>query len=206
MNNIRIKNVFLSGILLFFCGASIASTALENKVRGFLQQQVENTNAPSLSVSAGHNGKVLFSVAAGVADKSTNSEADMNTQYRTGSVSKVIGTTAFMPLLQDNKVTLDDKVTTYLPYLPKHYQPIQLKHILTHTSGIRHYRFGEYGTNIHYPTLKVSTEVFRDDALLFKPGTDYMYTTYGINLLQGVIEKISGEGLSDYLQSCCSRR
>ena len=76
-----------------------------------------------------------------------------------------------------------------------------MQHLMTHTSGVRHYRYGEYGTNIEYPTIEKASRVFRDDPLEFKPGSDYIYSTYGINLLQGVIEKVSGKPLAQYMQA-----
>lgn len=196
-----IRSYFVFGILLCLSFANSARADIEAQVSTFLQQQVERTDAPSLSVSVGQGGKVLLSVAAGFANKSDNDKADSNTQYRTGSVSKVIGTTAFMHLLEQKKVNLNDEVRHFLPYLPDHYNPIQIKHILTHTSGIRHYRFGEYGTNTHYSSLKDATKVFRDDDLLFAPGTRYQYSTYGINLLQGVIENVTEQPLAAYLET-----
>ncbi len=202
MNKVRLTlllNICLTAIC--FAKNELDTSILKANVETYLQQQVEKTNAPSLSIAVGHKGRVLFSAVAGLADKSRNVKADIYTQYRTGSVSKVIGTVAFMPLIEQNKVRLDDKIRRYLPYLPTHYDDIQVKHILTHTSGIRHYRFGEYGTNTHYSTLQEATRVFREDPLLFEPGSRYTYTTYGINLIQGIIEERTQQPLSDYLQN-----
>lgn len=195
----------ISWSLLSFASTVEAKTStdikanIEGKAKQYLINHVKQTKAPSLSVAAAHNGKLLFAIAEGYADKSKKLKATTSTQYRTGSVSKVIGTTAFMPLIEQGKVKLSDKIVSYLPYLPKHYKNIEIKHLLTHTSGIRHYRFGEYGTNIEYPTLEDATKVFRDSTLEFQPGTSYRYTTYGINLIIGVIEKTSKMPFKNYM-------
>lgn len=193
------KPCLLFAVMICLSAQCVANVTLKSNVSEYVKKQVEDTNAPSLSVSAGHAGKVLFSIAHGFANKSTGLKAATNTQYRTGSISKVIGTSAFMPLIATDKVKLTDGIRRYLPYLPEHYEQIQIRHILTHTSGIRHYRFGEYGTNTHYPTLQEATRVFREDDLLFKPGSGYQYSTYGINLIQGVIETVSKQSLAEYM-------
>ena len=85
--------------------------------------------------------------------------------------------------------------------MPKKRWNITIEHLLTHTSGIRGYNFGEYGTNIHYDSLKESSKVFRDDPLLFKPGTKYNYSGTGFVLLALIIEKVSGVPYYDYLSN-----
>ena len=188
---------FLLVCYLAWIGTAQAKTT--SQIQGLLQQTVNTTNAPSLSVAVGLDNQLIHAVAVGMADEEQEVAATTETQYRTGSVAKVIGTTAFLTLLDDKKISVDDKIREYLPYLPTSYKDITLEHLLTHTSGIRHYRFGEYGTNIHYPTLEHATRVFRDSELEFSPGTGYQYTTYGINLIQGVIEKVSGQPLEPFL-------
>lgn len=189
--------LFITACLFVFVSAAQGKS--QKEVHTLLSQILENTNAPSLSVAVGKNNQLITAVAVGLADKEKNIAATTDTQYRTGSVSKVVGTTAFMTLVEKGQVKLDDKIRSYLSYLPASYSPITLKHLLTHTSGVRHYRFGEYGTNIHYPTLEDATKVFRDSSLEFQPGTGYQYTTYGINLIQGVIEKTSNQPLEAFL-------
>ena len=178
----KIRLMFLV-CLVTFIGAAHGKS--QQQIEALLQQTVDNTNAPSLSVAVGLNNQLIHAVAMGMADEEQKTPATTETQYRTGSVAKVIGTTAFLTLLDDKKISVDDKIRGYLHYLPASYNDITLEHLLTHTSGIRHYRFGEYGTNIHYPTLEHATRVFRDSDLEFSPGTGYQYTTYGINLIQG---------------------
>jgi len=158
-----------------------------------------STKAPSLSIAAAKHGKLLFAVTSGMANKSAGIHATPETEYRTGSIAKVIGTTAFMKLVEQKKVKLDESIRTYLNYLPSHYDKPTIKHLMTHTGGVRHYNWGEYGTNTHYQTLENATKVFAADQLRFEPGTDYQYSTYGINLIQGVIEKVTNKPLNDFM-------
>ncbi|MDF2178095.1 serine hydrolase [Aliiglaciecola sp. CAU 1673] len=197
MKSLKTTGCFL--LLSVFCSSFSAKAVTEAQFTDVLAKVLKDSSAASLSAAVAVDGKLDNAVAVGYADKANDIKATVQTLYRTGSVSKVITTTAFMPLVEQQKVSLEDSISQYLPYLPEHYQPVTLKHLFSHTSGVRHYQFGEYGTNIHYPSLEAATRVFRDDPLRFSPGSAYLYSTYGINLIQGVIESVSGQSLSDYL-------
>ena len=186
-------------VIFFLLVTYTAQANNQQEVIRVLQQVLEDTNAPSLSVAVGQDGELVVAAAVGLANIQDATPATVHTQYRTGSVAKVIGTTAFMTLVDKGQVSVRHKIRDYLPYLPRSYNDITLEHLLTHTSGIRHYRFGEYGTNIHYPTLQHATQVFKDSALEFAPGQGYQYTTYGINLIQGVIEHVAGTPLEQFM-------
>jgi CubicO group peptidase (beta-lactamase class C family) len=77
---------------------------------------------------------------------------------------------------------------------------------MTHTSGIRHYKDSDFaGTpadeNVkRYESIENAIAIFKDDPLLFPPGRYYSYTSYGVNLLQAVVEKASGEPFEAYMR------
>jgi CubicO group peptidase (beta-lactamase class C family) len=95
-------------------------------------------------------------------------------------------------------VGLDDPIQKYVPSLPDKGAPITLRHVLTHTSGIRHYRSTDFpgtGDNENMrpvASLEEGIRIFKDDPLLFAPGAYYSYSSYAVNLLQGVVETASG--------------
>jgi hypothetical protein len=60
--------------------------------------------------------------------------------YNVGSLSKAVTAIAVMQLLEQKRLTLDDDIRTYVPAFPDKGATITIRHLLTHTSGIRHYR------------------------------------------------------------------
>ena len=76
--------------------------------------------------------------------------------------------------------------------------PITIKHLVTHTSGIRHY-FNETSRSQTRYTFEQSLALFKNDPLLFRPGTFYFYSSSGVSLLQGVIERVSGLPFEEYM-------
>ena len=112
-----------------------------------------------------------------------------------------IGATAVMQLVERGKVSLDDEIQRHVPAFPrKGEHKVTLRHILTHTSGIRHYLSdAEVLSTTRYLSIGDALGIFKDDPLQFSPGRRYSYSSYAYNLLGGVIEAASGLSLEGYL-------
>ena len=69
--------------------------------------------------------------------------------------------------------------------------------LLAHVAGIRHYQGNEALSGVHYGSVTDALRVFARDPLLFEPGTQYAYSSYGFNLVGAAIETISEEEFGD---------
>jgi CubicO group peptidase (beta-lactamase class C family) len=105
-----------------------------------------------------------------------------------------------MQLVEAGKLDLDAPIQKYVAGFPVKAHPITTRHLLTHLSGIRHYKQGEGEQTIRYPTLTEALSIFKDDPLLHEPEARYTYSTYGYTLLGAVIEGASGLNFSDYMR------
>lgn len=157
---------------------------------------------PSLSVAVAVGDDVVLAAAAGLADPASGRLATPDTVYRTYSISKGITAVAVMQLVEAGAVGLDDDVRDYVPEFPPKRWPVRVEHLLTHTSGIRHYRegAGEISSQREYASLAESLVVFGDDPLGFEPGTDHLYSSFGFNLLSGVVERAAGVPFEAWLR------
>ncbi|MFC1565106.1 serine hydrolase domain-containing protein, partial [candidate division KSB1 bacterium] len=133
------------------------------------------------------------------ADLENSIPASGATVYRIASISKPITAICLMQLVEKGEVDLQDDIRKYVPAFPKKRWTITLWHLMTHTSGIRHYNSGEFGVMEHFEKFEDTINIFKDDTLKFEPGTRYSYSTYGFNLLQGVIESVSTRSFERYL-------
>jgi serine beta-lactamase-like protein LACTB, mitochondrial len=160
------------------------------------------SGAPGMSVAVVVDNRLAWSQGFGFADVENEVPARANTVYRIASISKPIAATAVMQLAERGRVNIDDAVQKYVPAFPeKGEQVVTVRHLLTHTSGIRQYRAGEMESRDRYETAEDALRIFKDDPLLFAPGTKYSYSTYGYNVLAGVVEKASGLGVETYLRT-----
>ncbi|MDX1643483.1 MAG: serine hydrolase domain-containing protein, partial [Thermoanaerobaculia bacterium] len=165
------------------------------------------SGTPAISTAVIRNGELVFSEAIGYADLEHLAPATTATVYNIGSVSKAITAVAVMQLVERGAVDLDDPIQKYVPAFPEKRWPVTVRHLLTHTSGVRHYGESDFPDESDfdmnwkpYASLAEAITIFAADPLLFEPGTFYRYTSYGANLLQGVVETGSGMGFEEYLR------
>jgi serine beta-lactamase-like protein LACTB, mitochondrial len=178
----------------------------EARAAARLQETWRSHGSPGVSVAVADRGRIAFGSGAGYADLESLSPATSQTVYDIGSISKVHTAVAIMQLVEQGKVRLEDDIRTYIPSFPDKGTPITIRHLMTHTSGIRHYKDSDFaGTpadeNVkRYESIEEAIAIFKDDPLLFPPGKFYSYTSYGVNMLQAVVEKGSGQRFEVYMR------
>ena len=172
--------------------------------RAFLRDSVATKGIPGLSVAVGVNGEVVWSEGFGYADVENRVPATPLTRFRIASVSKPLTAAALLLLHERGKLDLDAPVQRYVPSFPRKGGHTVTPRLLGgHLAGIRHYQ--EDGESVsagqrHYPTVQASLEIFQGDTLLHAPGTKYLYSSYGWNLLSAVVEGASGESFLPYVR------
>lgn len=121
--------------------------------------------------------------------------------FRIGSITKQFTAAAIMQLVEQGKVKLDDDVTKYVAF-PTHGKRITLRHLLTHTSGIKGYTEAD-DFDKKAPLELTPDEVLalvKDAPLLFEPEAKWSYSNTGYFLLGLVVEKASGMTYAEYLE------
>lgn len=200
----RSQRRWFVALFLVFVGAA-AQAFDAGQVYGYLQRLQADSGSPGISAAVAVNGEIVFSGGVGVSDLQSGMVQNGRSVHNIGSISKTQAVVAIMQLVEQGKIDLDAPVQTWAPWFPKKQQPITLRMVLTHTSGIRHYKEGEFGPADvmafrQYDNIEESTRFWRDDPLLFEPGKHWRYSSFATNLLHAVVEKVSGEGFEDYLR------
>jgi CubicO group peptidase (beta-lactamase class C family) len=176
------------------------------RAAGYLDAWWHAHRTPAVSVAVAHRGRLVFSRGVGYADLDNMVPATGSTVYNIGSVSKVQAAIAVLQLVEKGRVRLEDSIRTYAPEYPDKGVTITLQHILTHTSGIRHYRAGDFPESADMENVKIvksyvdGIPIFGKDPLLFPPGKSWSYSSYAVNLLQGVVEKAGGVPFEEYMR------
>ncbi|HMB89346.1 MAG TPA: serine hydrolase domain-containing protein [Rhodothermales bacterium] len=199
--------------LLAFCltfsltAPASAQTLPDAKIQAIeemLTQKMAKDQIPGLSIAIVMEGQVVWSKGYGLADLENQVPATPSTTYRTASIGKPITATAVMHLVEQGAIDLDAPIQQYCPRFPEKRWSITTRHLLSHTSGIRHYggprNEQELFNTKHYDSVGEALEIFENDPLLFEPGTAHQYSTFGYNLLGCVIEGASGTDFMSYLR------
>lgn len=144
---------------------------------------------------------ILFDNAYGLADREYGVPNTPQTRYLLASVSKQFIAMSILLLQQRQKLTTQDRACLYVPDCPRAWKAITLHQLLTHTSGIPDYMaFDDFVDQMGQPYS--STQLvgwFRNKPLEFKPGTRWRYSNSGYALLGYIVERVSGEPLTQFL-------
>ncbi|NNK87288.1 MAG: beta-lactamase family protein [Flavobacteriaceae bacterium] len=174
----------------------------QDTITTYLENAVSEYNIPSISAGILVDGEIIWSGAAGFSDREEQVETTGETLYRIGSISKVLTTALVLRLAETGQIDLQDFVQKYIPDYPVDKKgPIKVIHLLSHTSGIDHYRGKETRSFIHYDNLRDASRIFENRKLTFVPGTKYRYTSYGFTLLGAVIEAATGKSYESNLKA-----
>jgi CubicO group peptidase (beta-lactamase class C family) len=126
-----------------------------------------------------------------------------DTIFEAGSVSKQFTAAAVLLLARDGKLSLDDRVRKYLPELPDSTTPVTIRHMLTHTSGLRDWGSvagigGWPRTSREYSHGHVLDILSRQQSLNFIPGTRWSYSNSGFNLAAIIVARVSGMSFAEF--------
>lgn len=197
----RIFNVTV--VLLALSSAALAQTALPavlvKKIDAIVEQARAAQKLPAVSVAVEIKGTVVFKKAYGLADLENNLPATPETLIRTGSIAKPMTAVGAMRLVEQGRLDLNAPVQRYCPEFPQKKWPVTIRHLLGHVSGIRHYEGKELESTLHYYSIADAMILFKNDPLLFEPGTKFEYTTYGYTVIGCAVEGASGQRFEDYM-------
>jgi CubicO group peptidase (beta-lactamase class C family) len=178
--------------------------AAVDSARALLRDSVARRGLPGLSVAVAVNGEMVWSEGFGFADLENRVPATPLTRFRVGSVSKPMTAAAIARLVEDGRLDLDAPVQRYVPGFPRKDPHVVTPRLLAgHLAGIRHYRSASESVDAgrkHYETVTRSLEIFSGDSLEHAPGTRYLYSSYGWNLLAAVVEGASGESFLPHVR------
>lgn len=154
------------------------------------------------NVLIAHKGKVIYKKALGFANREWNIPNNIETKFRIGSITKQFTSAAILQLVEKGKLSLDDKLSKFFPDFPKA-DSVTIHMLLNHTSGIRSY------TDIKNFRLIAPLPYAKDSVIAlvsresydFSPGTKYTYSNSGYFILGYIIEKVSGQSYSNYIDN-----
>lgn len=181
--------------------ASATATVLAARVDAAVEAQASLPIARALSgaVVVTQNGKVILDKGYGFADRQRRILNTPNTAFQIASISKQFIATSILILQQRHKLSVHDRICTYIPGCPTSWRPITIHMLLTHTSGIGHW--DTYSSLDATPmSLDQLISLFERMPPLFKPGTQYSYSSPGYSLLAYIVQKVSGMSYPAFAQ------
>ncbi|MFF1561343.1 serine hydrolase domain-containing protein [Streptomyces sp. NPDC058279] len=166
---------------------------------------MKEAKVPGVIVSLSAPGKGTYERAFGVADKATGAPMRPNLNMRIGSETKTFTVTALLKLVDEGKIGLDDPIDKYVAGVPNGHR-ITLRQLAEMRSGLFNYSAdpGFYKALTTNPRRAFTPQELLaysfKHPVMFAPGAQFFYCNTNLILLGLVIEKVSGDKLSDYVR------
>ena len=198
------KKIILSVTIIFCVFSSLLGQT--DKIDNYIKLEMSKRHIPGLSIAVVKNGKIIKSKGYGLANIELNVSAQPKTVYPIFSMTKQFTAAAIMLLVEEGKISLDDNINKYILGLPFLWSAITVRHLLTHTSGIKDWGEDTADTASNWRNLmkelrkKTNTsDKVSGFALHFQPGEKMQYCNRGYALLGLIIENVSGKAYKDFV-------
>jgi CubicO group peptidase (beta-lactamase class C family) len=187
------KNLFILLLLVpAFLFAQVDSTDI------IVQNMMKQQKIVGLSLAVIKDGKAVTNKGYGLANKELNVPVNAETVIRLGSVSKQFFPVAIMKLMEEGKISIEDSIHKFFPDAPETWRPIQVKHIMSHSSGLKR-ESPAYDNFKMISDLEIIKAAY-PLALDFKTGEKYQYCNVGYYILAQIITQVSGRSWDKYIQ------
>ncbi|OAN60036.1 serine hydrolase domain-containing protein [Sphingomonas sp. TDK1] len=197
------RTAFAATLLIATPAAAQQLTAEQTaKVDAIVAEALKSSGVPSASVAIVRDGKIVFTKAYGDQGPGIAKGPDANAKYQIASISKQFTAAAILLLADEGKLSLDDKVSKWLPDVTDA-DAITIRQLLSHTAGLQDYWPQDYSFKAMETAVPPQQIVDRwaKKPLDFAPGTAWQYSNTGYVVAGMIIEKASGRKLLDYLQA-----
>lgn len=164
-----------------------------------------NAHVPGMSIAIVRSGRLSRISSYGWSNLELCVPASDDTIFGIGSISKQFTAVGVMVLADSGKLSLDDPIVKYLPEGSHRWQGITIRHLLTHTSGIKDYVGDDDKYDSIHPDRSSNisatqlVSLFAQPPLNFKAGADWAYSNTGYLLLSIIIERVSGESFQQFM-------
>ncbi len=194
------RSVIFFGVLL---GAAVLAAWGQDygKVARLLDAEKTKQKIPGYAAAVYTRGQTAWGRGTGTADLKTNRAVRRDTPFRLASISKPMTAVALLYLFEQRKIQLSDEIQKHCSAFPAKAWPVTVGQLLGHLGGVRHYNGPEDMNNtIPFKGVREALRKFAADPLVHEPGTKYLYTTYGYNLIGCAVEGAAGMSFEQFLE------
>lgn len=176
-----------------------ASLAHADRVDDYIKAEMAQRQIPGVALNIIQDGKAIKTSAYGLANIELQVPVKPETVFEIGSVTKQFTAAGILLLAQEGKLSVDDKITAHLKNAPDSWTNITIRHLLTHTSGLKNYTLLDGFELSRHLTQEQFIRAIATQPRDFSPGDSWKYSNTGFNLLGFIIENISGQKYWDFM-------
>jgi CubicO group peptidase (beta-lactamase class C family) len=165
----------------------------------------DNAHSPGCAVGVVRDGALAYARGYGQASVELGVPITPRTVFDIGSVSKQFTAASILLLAQDRALSLDDDIRKYLPEIPAYERPVTIRHLLTHTSGLRDYTLllslADYDSRDLTTVPQALAMVARQRGTDFAAGERFRYNNTGFFLAALIVERVTRQPFPEFAAS-----
>src|ERR1043165_387146 len=188
--------ITIVGIVWLSARLCAGQDAVQISVDKYVQSEIRTQQIPGLSVAVMNSGRIVLAKGYGLANVEHQVPVKPETIFQSGSMGKQFTATAVMMLVEEGKLSLDDKITKYFPDGPEAWRNITVRHMLTHTSGMTDYP-EDFDLRRDYTEDELYQRI-KTIPLAFQPGEKWSYSNLAYVMFGILIHKVSGKFFGDF--------
>lgn len=184
-------------ILLLSVAPCRAQQNISARIDTYIKTEMQRQKIPGISLAVVRNGKIELVKSYGLSNVEHQVPVKPETIFQSGSMGKQFTAAAVMILVEEGKLSLDDRITKYFTDAPESWKNITVRHLLTHTAGM-----GEYPPDLDMRrdyTEDGYLALIKSAPLAYQAGTKWDYSNLGYVTLGILIRKVTGKFYGDFL-------
>lgn len=166
---------------------------------------MSHAGTPGCAVGVFQNGAITFARGYGFANLNHDVPITPTTRFTVGSVSKQFTAASIALLVRAGKLSLDDDVRKHIPEMNPTPTPVQVRHLVHHTSGLRDFWELVGLAGVRYDDGYTSDDMLalaaRQKGLNFPPGSEYRYSNTGYLAMGVIVQRVTGQSLRRFADS-----
>ncbi|MCI0607406.1 beta-lactamase family protein [bacterium] len=182
-------------VLTFLLGTSVDSK--KEKAERFIMDQLARRHVPGASVAVIRSNQYEIMAGYGIAEILHRKKVTQDTVFQIASATKSFTAVCILYLIEQRKLKLEDRASTYLSWMPEIYSEVTLRQILTHTSGVNRDLRKD---NLDEIDEKEFRKRLAEAPRSFPPGERWEYSNTGYILLGSIIQSVTGKSYDHFLE------
>ena len=179
---------------LFLCTMANAQSidkAINAAVDSFITEKMKALKITGIAIAVVRNGEVINQSVYGMANLEWNAKVSSHTNFQIASCTKLMTSTLLLKAISTGKIHLEDPVGLYLDTIPDAWKSIRIKHLISHSSGLREFKGDPY------TPIDIVVRSLKDSTLEYSPGTGQHYAQADFMLLSFILGKIYHKSFPD---------
>ena len=193
---------FAGLFVLLFVMDAVALSSKQKRAIDQIFSKWDTNDGPGMTVGVSLDGETVFMKGYGMANLEYDISNSAESVFHVASISKQFTVFSILLLEEEGKLSLDDEVRKHLPEVPDFGEPVTVRHLIHHTSGLRDQWDLLHLSGFRQDDIKTNQDVLdlvaRQTELNFPPGERHLYSNTGFTLLALIVERLSGQSFREF--------